>query len=122
MFYPSCKGYDNLIRGGIDTMNEKKQYFVTVDKEDIREMSIPESGTEYEIYASPNEIKEMEMLFVEKGKNAKDAVKFLGKPFDEWGADDERNGYEANLIKIYQKLYDLGTPATKEKIKEIGLL
>lgn len=103
-------------------MNEKKQYFVTVDKEDIREISIPESGIEYEVYASPNERKEIEMLFVEKDKSAKGAVEFLGKPFDEWGADDERNRYDNNLIKVYQKIYELGTPSTKEKIKETGLL
>lgn len=62
------------------------------------------------------------MLFDEKRKNAKGAVKYLKKPFDEWGANDERNGYETNLIKIYQKVYDLGTTSTKEKVEEIGLL
>ena len=51
-------------------------------------------------------MKEVEMLFDEKRKNAKGAVKYLKKPFDEWGANDERNGYETNLIKIYQKVYD----------------
>lgn len=103
-------------------MNKKRHYFVTIDKGDIREMSIPDNSVEYEIHATPEEMKEVEMLFVEKRKNAKDAAKFIGKPFDEWGADDERNEYETNLIKIYQKIYNLGTLTTKEKIKEIGLL
>lgn len=102
-------------------MIEKKHYFVRIDKEEIRDMSIPESGIEYEIYATPDEMKEIEILFAEKHKNAKGAVKFLGEPFDEWGADDERSDYETSLIKIYQKVYQLGTPTTKEKIKEIGL-
>ncbi|WP_404452608.1 hypothetical protein LG329_00495 [Virgibacillus necropolis] len=102
-------------------MNSKKQYFVTVDTEDIRTMSIPDSGIEYEVHANADEIKEIEMLFVEKRKNAKQAVKYLGKPFDEWGADDERNEYDHHLMRIYQKIYDLGTTTTKEKIKEIGL-
>lgn len=75
-------------------MTEKKHFFVTVDTQDIREMSIPDSGIEYEIIANQNEIEEMEDLFRKKNKNAKDAAKFLAKPFDEWGADDEREAYE----------------------------
>ena len=116
------KGYNNPIIEGIGIMNEKKHYFVTIDKEDIQEISIPDNGIEYEIYATHEEMKEVEMLFIEKRKNAKDAAKFLKKPFDEWGAHDERNEYETNLIKIYQKVYDLGTASTKEKIEKIGLL
>lgn len=85
-------------------------------------MSIPESGIEYEIYATPDEMKEIEMLFVEKRKSAKNALKYIGKPFDEWGVDDERNRYDKSLIKIYEKVYEHGVPITKEKINEIGLL
>ncbi|ASN05736.1 hypothetical protein CFK40_12310 [Virgibacillus necropolis] len=103
-------------------MNARKQYFVTVDTEDIREMSIPDSGIEYEIYADADEIKEVEMLFMEKRKKGKQAVEYIGKPFDEWGADDKRNKYDEYLVRIYQKVYDLGTSTTKEKIAEIGLL
>ncbi|ASK63502.1 hypothetical protein CFK37_15735 [Virgibacillus phasianinus] len=102
-------------------MTERNQYFVAVDTEDIRDMSIPGNGTEYEIYANSDEIKEIETLFMAKNKNAKQAVKFLSKPFDEWGADDERNEYDQNLVRIYQKIYHLGTIATKKKIEEIGL-
>ncbi|GGB30174.1 hypothetical protein F3157_13350 [Virgibacillus dakarensis] len=103
-------------------MNQKKTYFVTVDTEDIREVSIPESGIEYEISATPEEIKEIEMLFMNKDKNAKKAVKFLGKPFDEWGADKERGSYDDHLMTIYQRLYDLGTEETRKRIKELDIL
>ena len=101
--------------------NVRKHYFITVDTEDIREISIPDSGIEYEIIASENEIKEIENLFKEKNQNAKDAVKFLAKPFDEWGADDERSAYGEHLIEIYRKIYHLGTEETKEKINELSI-
>ncbi|WP_234028578.1 hypothetical protein [Lentibacillus sp. Marseille-P4043] len=100
---------------------ERKTYFVTVDTEDIREVSVPESGIEYEIKATQEEIKEIQMLFSKKDKNAKNAVKYLGKPFDEWGADDERTKYGNHLFSIYRKLYTLGTEKTKKKINELNL-
>ncbi|MEN1966886.1 hypothetical protein WMZ97_02310 [Lentibacillus sp. N15] len=103
-------------------MTSRKTYFVTVDTEDIREISLPENGIEYEINATPEEVKAIKMLFMKKNKNEKDAVKYLGKPFDEWGADTERNNYDAHIIAIYDKLYELGTNETKNKIKELHLL
>ncbi|MFC4557105.1 hypothetical protein ACFO3D_02625 [Virgibacillus kekensis] len=102
-------------------MIERKSYFVTVDTEDIREFSVPESGIEYEIIATPQEVKEIQELFIEKDKDGRNAVKYLKKPFDEWGADDTRNRYSDHLIEIYRRLYKLGTAETKEKISQLGL-
>ncbi|PAV29990.1 hypothetical protein CIL05_08925 [Virgibacillus profundi] len=102
-------------------MDMRKHYFVTVDTQDIREISIPDSGIEFEIIASQNEIEEIEKLFMKKNKNAKKAVQYLAKPFDERGADSEREGYDEHLMEIYRKINELGTMQTKEKIKEIGL-
>lgn len=100
---------------------ERKKYFVTVDTEEISKVSIPDDSIEYEIYATPEEVKEIEVLFAEKAKNAKDAVKFVGKPFDERPVDATRNNYEDYLIGLYRKLYELGTEQTKNEIKELNL-
>ncbi|MEW9676691.1 hypothetical protein ABRT01_10970 [Lentibacillus sp. L22] len=100
---------------------ERKTYFVTVDTGEIRDVSLPKNGIEYEIYATPEEVEEIEILFTKKGENANDAVKFLGKPFDEWGVDAKRNNYDAYLVAIYRKLYELGTDETKKKIKKLHL-
>lgn len=103
-------------------MAEKKTYYVTVDTQDIREMSLPENGVEYEIYATPKEVEEIKMLFNGKDQNEKDASKYIVcKPFDEWGADDERNNYDDHVITIYRKLYQFGAKKTKDKIDELGL-
>ena len=47
-------------------MNEKQIYYVTVDKEDIRTMSVPDSGIEFEIEASTDEVEEIRDLFKKK--------------------------------------------------------
>ncbi|CDQ40126.1 MULTISPECIES: hypothetical protein [Virgibacillus] len=103
-------------------MADKKHYFITVDTQDIREFSVPGSGVEYEIIADTSDIEEMKKLFMNKDKYAVNAVEYLAKPFDEWGADDERDGYSEYLVKIYQELYRLGTIETKAKIDELGIL
>lgn len=103
-------------------MENVKHYYVTIDTKEISEVSIPDNGIEFEIIANKMEIKEIQELFRQQGQNSKDAVKYLAKPFDEWGADNERNRYDRNLMKLYQRLYELGTGATKSKINELGII
>ncbi|MEC5422704.1 hypothetical protein QGM71_04240 [Virgibacillus sp. C22-A2] len=102
-------------------MTNKKHYYVTVDKQEIRDISIPDNGVEYKIIANQKEKEEIEELFRAKDKNEKDAVKFLAKPFDEWGADDKREDYDNKMIELYRKVYELGTSETKREINNLGL-
>ncbi|MBP1968112.1 hypothetical protein J2Z83_000204 [Virgibacillus natechei] len=103
-------------------MERQKYYYVTVDTEEIREISIPDNDIEYEITANQNQLEELRELFMKKSKDGKDAAEYIGKPFDEWGADDKREEYQHHLIMIYRKLYELGTEKTKSKIKELGII
>lgn len=103
-------------------MNNRKHYFVTVDKQDIREMSIPDNGIEYEIIAGPEDIEEIRHLFRSQNRETFGALSYLRKPFDEWGADDRRAAYDADLILLYRKIFETGTEKTKEEIREMGIL
>ncbi|TQS75569.1 hypothetical protein DX933_04640 [Ornithinibacillus gellani] len=103
-------------------MNEKQIYYVTVDKEDIRTMSVPDSGIEFEIEASTDEVEEIRDLFKKKKSHAVKAVEYLAKPFDEFSVDDERYGYDAHLMEIYRRIYLLGTDDTKQKMREMGII
>ncbi|GAB3793914.1 hypothetical protein [Virgibacillus kimchii] len=103
-------------------MTEKKHLFVTIDTQEIRETPIPDGRVEYEIRADETEIKELRELFRKKDKNASDAVEYIGKPFDEWGADEERESYDQYQMHIYKKIYELGTQETKDKIGELGII
>lgn len=101
-------------------MTDRKSYFVSLEKAHISEVSVPDS-TEYEILATEDELKQLEQLFNQKEDHEKKAVEFLAKPFNEWGADDERDAYDTKLIDIYNLIYQLGTNETKEKINKMGL-
>ena len=103
-------------------MLEKKHYFVTVDTQDIREMSIPDNGIEYEIIAGPEDVEEIKHLFRAQNRETFNALGYLSKPFDEWGADDRRAAYDADLIRLYRRIFELGTEKTKEEIREMGIL
>jgi len=101
---------------------EKKRFFVTVDTQQIRETSIPDGHVEFEVSADETELEELRELFRQKDKNASDAVGYIGKPFDEWGADEKRESYDQYQIDIYKKIYELGTQETKNKIGELGII
>ncbi|WP_042223780.1 hypothetical protein [Oceanobacillus manasiensis] len=103
-------------------MDQRKHYFVKITEKEINEVSIPDRSAEYEIVANNEEVEEIRELFLHENKNAKNSVEYLSKPFDEWGADDERNSYDDHLITVYRKVYKLGTDKTKEKIGELGIL
>src|SRR5699024_10976394 len=122
----------------------RKSYFVSLDKQEITDVYIPDT-TELEIKETENKIEELNNLYTkkdkrekkiketeneneelnnlikEKDKREKNAVEFLIKPFNEWGADDEREAYDDYLISIYDELYKLGTPETKQKIKRMRI-
>jgi hypothetical protein len=100
----------------------KKRYFVTISTKEIRETSVPDNGVEFEIIANQNEKEYIEALFKEKDQDSKNASMYLTKPFNEWGADDERSRYDDHMLNLYRKLYELGTEETKEKIDELGII
>ncbi len=100
----------------------KKRYFVTISTKEIRETSVPDNGVEFEIIANQNEKEDIEALFKEKDQDSKNASMYLTKPFNEWGADDERSRYDDHMLNLYRKLYELGTEETKEKIDELGII
>lgn len=99
-----------------------KHYFVTVENGEIREVPVPDSGTSYEIIASSEEVKGLQMLFKDRETHTKKAVNYLNKPFDEWGVDRERNQFDDALMGIYREIYNLGTEETRKNIEEMGIL
>lgn len=100
-------------------MANKKKYFVHVDAKEIYETSIQER-IEYEVFATPNEIKEIEELFTKMKKDDINALKYLFSPFDEQAVDNKRHNYDEHLMAVYQLIYKLGTAETKSDINEIG--
>lgn len=101
----------------------KKHYYIAVRTKEIREISIDDNQVEYEVIANDDEIKEIQQLFDRMESNSKNTMQYIVEdPFDEWGADDERDEYEKHLETVYQRLFELGTESTKRKIHELGIM
>lgn len=101
-------------------MSNRKSYFVSISKQEITDISIPGSNG-FEIKATDDDIVELNRLFNKKDDHGTTAVEYLAKPFNEWGADDERDEFESYLMSVYRKLYELGTNETREQIKTMDI-
>ncbi|WP_087972918.1 hypothetical protein [Oceanobacillus rekensis] len=104
-------------------MVTKNHFFVTIDTKEIRDVSIDDNQVEYEIIADEQELLEIQQIFQTMDNESKDAVEDISiNPFDEAKVDSERETYDRSLISVYQRLYELGTEETKNKIKELGII
>lgn len=102
-------------------MPEKKSYFISLDKERIDEISIPDT-TEYEVMLTNEELEVIKRLIIDNDHRdfwyAMKNITF--KSFDEKRVDDMRKEDDDNLMKTYKLIYHYGTDETKQKLREIG--
>lgn len=104
-------------------MTTKKSYFVSLDKETITEMSIPDT-VEYEIRVTQEELEQFNVLLRRnKSENFWFAMRNLVfKPFAEGEVEGMREDMDDNLMKAYRFLYEHGTMETKEKLAQAGIV
>ena len=101
-------------------MNERKYYVVDIDAMEVREILI-DDGIEFEIIATPDEVKEIEILFHKMKDDSIESLKSILIPFNEQKVDAERESYDAHLISIFRMIHDLGTEKTKAKVASLEL-
>lgn len=103
-------------------MVTKQTYFISLDKETISEVSVPDT-TEYEIYATEGEVDRIKLLMEENDQ--RDfwfaARNILVKPFAEKEVDVMRMEDDENLMEVYQLIYRFGTEETQKKLNELGV-
>lgn len=98
---------------------EKGIFYVTLETGETSPQPNPETnGVQYAIEATPNEMKELELLFSKK----QDDMDFLFKPMDEESIEKDRKDDNNAMMSIYKKLYEYGTAQTRKQIDEIGVL
>lgn len=104
-------------------MDTRKSYFVSLDKETITEISIPDTA-EYEIVVTQEELEQLRILMSRNGnENFWFAMRnLIFKPFAEGEVESMRETMDENLMSIYQFLFDYGTNETKEKLASAGLV
>ncbi|SDL74444.1 hypothetical protein [Sediminibacillus halophilus] len=104
-------------------MSENKKYYVKVDTGEVLSSPTYDNSVEYEIEGNYEDKLSLENLFHEQHlAGSRSAELHFEAPFQEVKADQERKKYDDEMLNIYQRIYELGTPDTKEKIEEIGIL
>lgn len=101
-------------------MGQRKTHVVDLDAMKVRDTLIGD-GIEYEINATSDEVKHIEILFSELKQDTSESLKYLLLPFNEKKVDQERHAYDEHLLAIFRMLYNLGTQKTKEDIDSLGL-
>lgn len=107
---------------------DEKSYFITLrtglNTGEIREME-NDAHFDYEIKASSEQAHQLHDL-IEKGADA-DFNSYVHShvPFNnetEFNTEKDITMYDETLRRIYQTIYDLGTPETKKKMEQQGVL
>lgn len=102
-------------------MTEKKSYFISLDKERIDDISIPDT-TEYEVLLTNEELEVIRQLIRDNDHRdfwyAMKNITFTS--FNEEEVDDMRQEDDDNLMKTYKLIYQYGTEETKQKLRDMG--
>lgn len=102
-------------------MDDKKTYYVSVQAETIMENQ-GDSAYEFEIKATDREIGLLQEMFEMKEDTDNLSAIRAHIPYVQYHDDPENDSYDEWLQAIYRKLYELGTPETKQHIESMGIL
>ncbi|WP_442603644.1 hypothetical protein [Paenibacillus sp. KN14-4R] len=99
----------------------KSKYYVSVQSGSI----LPNQGDaayELEILANEEEIDHLQSLFAYKDVYDEETHLRAPIPGIPYNHDEENDQYDMNLNHIYQFLYEVGTPETKQHIDSMQIL
>jgi len=103
---------------------EKKRYYLSIHTSpntwEIRDEN--EAATfDFEIEATPEEVKQIEDLFT--ATYTSDYLSYVHAHFLNTDTVDRDHAMaDGTLNELYHKVYELGTPDTKKKIEQMGIL
>ncbi|NEU31882.1 hypothetical protein GN156_14005 [bacterium LRH843] len=106
---------------------EKELYYVNlnpISMETLSPIKINDGYLiEYEVAVTPSEKKDLENLLREvQAHDMELGSMFTFKHFDETGRIHDKDEYQRGLNDVYEEIYRLGTPETKQQIEEINLI
>ncbi len=105
---------------------EKKTYYVSLDMGPQTGMIHDQPDDtdpvfDFEIQATEEEIKRLEQLFSYIAE--KDTTIFFQAHIPYLDKEKmEKNSYDEALAEVYHYIYELGTPETKRRMKESGMI
>ncbi len=104
---------------------EKKRYYITLQAgtttAEIRDVK-GESTYDFEIEADPVEIGLLRDMLTHAVHS--DFLQWMHShiPYRDQLLDVDNEAYDDNLVSIYRKIYQLGTPETRKNIEQMGLV
>lgn len=101
--------------------DERKRYFISLDKREVNEKDTPAAG-DFEVYASPAEIERYRSYVEENSDIEKEygSMMLPFKPLAQDKVDEMSEEMNENMMKEIEFIYDFGTDETREKLKEMG--
>ncbi|MFB4165965.1 hypothetical protein ACE1TI_19735 [Alteribacillus sp. JSM 102045] len=105
---------------------DKQIYYVNlnpISMDDVSKVKIPDSSLiQYEIEATPEELEQLDFLLNETQDHDMEIQNlFTFRHFDESTTETDRHEYQSGMDKIFDMLYQLGTPETKKQIKDLHM-
>ncbi|PSL43649.1 hypothetical protein B0H94_110125 [Salsuginibacillus halophilus] len=101
---------------------ERETFYVTVDQGavELADIQTPDNKIQFEVELGPDEKKEMKDLIQAIAAQDAEGDHVVSYPFNEPAADADKQLVEERIRKLYQRIYDYGTPKTKEQVAEIA--
>lgn len=100
---------------------KKRLYYVSVETGDIMQTEVDDNQQYFEIAATDDELNELKALI--KGLSYQNfsvtASNMLVHFFENEKYDVDNDQYTNQLYQVYRKIYDLGTPKTKQQFQEM---
>jgi hypothetical protein len=105
----------------VEIIMDKKSYFASVQSKTVSETA-DDTIHQFEILANSAEISELKTLF--DSESSVDEIALVSMPITAFSSHPEESNqeYDSYLIRIFNKLYELGTLKTREHISEMNIL
>jgi hypothetical protein len=106
---------------------EKKTYYVTIHSGgmsgEIREHAdMNDAHYDFEITATPEEIHRLESLFEQAHREDTQTFADAHVPLVSHDKFGNSQAFDQKLKRIYQAIYELATPETKQKMEQTGVI
>ncbi|SFM03072.1 hypothetical protein [Salibacterium qingdaonense] len=103
---------------------ERLTYYVELEQPmmGITDIKTSENTIQYEIHATPNEKHELEKMINKVQHEELSGTDIMARVHDETKADQAKHEMKTEMQELYQKIYELGAPETKEFFRSQGLV
>jgi hypothetical protein len=100
---------------------EKEKFYVSIGTQEISRLKAY-NNEDFVIYATPEDVIQLRELFDNMYVADRDAWWRAHIPIMEYHNDKPNDQFDQGMIRVFQKLYDLGDDETRNHIKSMGIL